>query len=779
VRLDPRVVQIATEPDPSRRIERLLDAAHELLHADGVALSLVDGESGDVRVARSRGALHAPGAGQSWVCAPVRDTDGVIGTLSAHRGVDGFSDDDESFLALLATLVGSALRETGLVERVRSAHHALVDGIESLEDGFLLYDADDRLVLSNQRLLELVPAVADVIKPGVRFEDVVRVAAARGYYPGADRSVDDVVSGRLRQQLVPDGRIELHVGDDRIVQVKERRTRDGGRLILVTDITELRRTTAALEVSERNYRLMVDGVDDIMYRIDPSGVFTYVNPRVADVLGWTAEELVGTLYLDLIRPDYRTSARRFYLRQFARRIPTTYYEFPSVARDGATVWVGQHVRLVEEDGQPVGALAVARDITARKRAEAHERDRLLIVEAIARNAPLAQTLEQLVGLSERRAPGWKGAVLLSQGGGRRLTVAPGWPAALVEALAASERELEATSLGVESATRLGSNGRRRGGIGHDRGRSDSPTPLVRRADLAGLTAWLAPIRGRDDSIAGLWAMVADDGSEPDAATTLLVAELVQLAAIAVEHARLTERLEARVTRARTMNQLAQLISSSLDLETVLSEIARAAGALLGAPVARFWMVDEEAQTIWLAADASEGPGLNHGPNKLSIGDLRGVLGWVTSNRQPVVIPDAAVDPRVVDAGWWAERGLTSFLGQPVLLDGRLLAVLVLWGRAPFAFDDDDDTLLESFVSQAALSIRNAQLYRDTDQQRRRLQSLVEVSHRLSRGLDLTEVLDAITEAAAAIFEGEAGVRLLVGDELVRASVSRGSAGLHA
>ena len=46
----------------------------------------------------------------------------------------------------------------------------LVDAIESLEDGLLLYDADDRLVLSNRRVLELVPAVADVIKPGVRFE---------------------------------------------------------------------------------------------------------------------------------------------------------------------------------------------------------------------------------------------------------------------------------------------------------------------------------------------------------------------------------------------------------------------------------------------------------------------------------------------------------------------------------------------------------------------------------------------------------------------------------
>jgi hypothetical protein len=51
--------------------------------------------------------------------------------------------------------------------------------------------------------------------------------------------------------------------------------------------------------------------------------------------------------------------------------------------------------------------------------------------------------------------------------------------------------------------------------------------------------------------------------------------------------------------------------------------------------------------------------------------------------------------------------------------------------------------------------------------------VVEVSHRLSRGLDLAEVLDVITEAAAATFDGEAGLRLLAGDELVRASISGG------
>ncbi|HZO30350.1 MAG TPA: PAS-domain containing protein, partial [Chloroflexota bacterium] len=73
----------------------------------------------------------------------------------------------------------------------------LIDAIESLEAGLLLYDADDRLVLSNRRVLELVPAVADLIKPGVRFEDVVRAAAERGYYRGAGDAIDAVVSERL------------------------------------------------------------------------------------------------------------------------------------------------------------------------------------------------------------------------------------------------------------------------------------------------------------------------------------------------------------------------------------------------------------------------------------------------------------------------------------------------------------------------------------------------------------------------------------------------------
>ena len=56
------------------------------------------------------------------------------------------------------------------------------------------------------------------------------------------------------------------------------------------------------------------------------------------------------------------------------------------------------------------------------------------------------------------------------------------------------------------------------------------------------------------------------------------------------------------------------------------------------------------------------------------------------------------------------HGLSSFLGVPILLDGSLLAVLALLGREPFYFGVDEQTILESFVAQAAVAVQNASRY---------------------------------------------------------------------
>ena len=114
------------------------------------------------------------------------------------------------------------------------------------------------------------------------------------------------------------------------------------------------------------FKNIVEDAFDVIYCTDTKGFFTYGNPAGARVLGCSREQLIGRLYLDFVRPEYRTAMLEFYLRQIQQNIPITYYEFPVLRKDGKVVWLGQNVQLMEENGKPVGLRAIARDVTAKK-----------------------------------------------------------------------------------------------------------------------------------------------------------------------------------------------------------------------------------------------------------------------------------------------------------------------------------------------------------------------------------------------------------------------------
>ena len=121
---------------------------------------------------------------------------------------------------------------------VRIARSRLIDAVESLEDGFVYFDAEDRLVLANSRYRELYAHSAEVIVEGARFEDMLRHGLARGQFPEAVGREEAWLQNRMhahrngetvRQQL-PDGRV---------LQIAERATADGGRVGVRVDVTEL------------------------------------------------------------------------------------------------------------------------------------------------------------------------------------------------------------------------------------------------------------------------------------------------------------------------------------------------------------------------------------------------------------------------------------------------------------------------------------------------------------------------------------------------------------
>jgi PAS domain S-box-containing protein len=151
----------------------------------------------------------------------------------------------------------------------------------------------------------------------------------------------------------------------------------GAIVVNYRDVTDRRVAVDALQVSEERLRHIVERAQDLIYYCDAAGRFTYVNPTAARVMQYTEAELLGRHFFSLVRKDYQNRAGEFYLRQIVEETPTTYLEFPAVTKGGQTIWVGQHVELVFEDGVVTGVHAIARDITRQKDAE----DRLRKSEA--------------------------------------------------------------------------------------------------------------------------------------------------------------------------------------------------------------------------------------------------------------------------------------------------------------------------------------------------------------------------------------------------------------
>ena len=121
-----------------------------------------------------------------------------------------------------------------------------------------------------------------------------------------------------------------------------------------------------LRESLARYRHIIENANEIIYRADHRGYFTYVNPAATRITGYDEDELIGHHYLELIDPDYRDAAAHFYRHQFTTHAASTYFEFPMIAKSGVRIWMGQNVLTVLDADRIVGYEAIARDITERK-----------------------------------------------------------------------------------------------------------------------------------------------------------------------------------------------------------------------------------------------------------------------------------------------------------------------------------------------------------------------------------------------------------------------------
>ena len=124
--------------------------------------------------------------------------------------------------------------------RLRSERR-LAEAIESISEGFVCYDGEDRLVICNSCYRDLLYTGLDIdLSAGTTFESIIRRAAERGYVKDADGRVEQWIAERLHQHRNPGEPQVQRRGNGRWVMVSERRTDDGGTVAVYSDITELK-----------------------------------------------------------------------------------------------------------------------------------------------------------------------------------------------------------------------------------------------------------------------------------------------------------------------------------------------------------------------------------------------------------------------------------------------------------------------------------------------------------------------------------------------------------
>jgi len=261
------------------------------------------------------------------------------------------------------------LRETS--QQLGRATRMLQLTLDNISQGIVSLDADGRVDVYNQRVLELLELPESLLGPESRYDDVVRYQRERGEL-AADNSFIDVEGQR---RFFKGGRInspEVYVRRARngtVLEVRTRQLPGGGLVRTYADVTAYVDAQQAVRESEAELRSLLDAFPGYIGAIDQDYLFTYVNTRHAALMGRPSDQITGHSVRDVLG-EARFRLNRELVEQSRRQGPVvTEFSYPANGQRGQ---VDLEVTYVagpsRSDGRTIH-YGFGLDITARKRAE--------------------------------------------------------------------------------------------------------------------------------------------------------------------------------------------------------------------------------------------------------------------------------------------------------------------------------------------------------------------------------------------------------------------------
>ncbi|MGA9348957.1 MAG: PAS domain S-box protein, partial [Anaerolineae bacterium] len=717
---------------------------------------------------------------QTYIGQPVKFGDAYVGSLCVVYQKDFVpSEEDKRLMEIIASAIGVEERRKQAEEALQESEAKHKTLMEEAPIGLCNVDLNGRITYVNKRFEEV---------SGYSREEVV---GKNGFKLGmfSDETLN-LLAERIRSRLkgeparVLEVRFKCKDGRWIWVEIEGRVIKKWGVPVgfqlSSRDITERKQAEEALRESEEELQAIFDGVGDGLALIDMTGKVIKINKRITEVGGYAEEEIVGKriALFKMFPPQSLAKVLSNFTKLIAgQQCPP--FDVEVYTETGGKLDVELRGSLLRKRGKAVGMIGVMRDITDRKQAE--KRVRRLLDQQVAVNR-LALALGEsrdidkvyhtiyehvwalmdakafMVSFYDDETQLIRAGYVVAEGTVRDAASLPPIPLQEVEYGTQSQVIHTGEPFYVPDLRKMMERSRTEHTI-YENGTVVEGPPPPEREDISRSALYVPmKIKGETIGVMQVQSYRLDAYSQEDID---LLSALANVAAVAIQNARLYEETRQRALEQETVSRIAYALNTP-DVRDAFPVLVEGLRNLTGCDTVNLLVMDEAGEQFIMSVLECPFP-------MPGVGDVMPLSATAAAedveSGRPHLTADLSTETHFPLELAFYQAGLRSQVTLPLLVGGEVFGALNLGGSHTGIFREDQLPVLRQIADAVALALENSLLFQVEREQRELAESLEEAAAVVSSTLDPDQVLDRILEQVSRVVPNDAtNIMLIEGDQ---------------